>query len=269
MADWYKRDLTALAFCWRLQRRDGIVLGFTSHDRDLEVDGLLYRASPGMRPSAIEMRETLEPDTLELGGGLTSHLITEDDLDAGKWDGAALRLFAVDWNDPSAEALFLARGEFGTVENDGRAFTVELLGAAAGLDRPIVETTSPECRATLGDSRCRVDLAGRRAIRRVASSNGAHIILHGPPLASDAYVLGTIRWLDGRNAGAAADLATSDPNSVTLMDRPPIRPEPGDRVELVEGCDRRFSTCAQRFGNAVNFRGEPHLPGNDLLVRYV
>jgi uncharacterized phage protein (TIGR02218 family) len=269
MQDWFKRDLTALAFCWRLQRRDGIVLGFTSHDRDLEIDGLLYRASPGMRPSAIEMRETLEADTLELGGALTSDLITEGDLDAGKWDGAALRLFAVDWNDPSAQPLFLAHGHFGAVENDGRAFAVELIGAAAGLDRPIVEATSPECRATLGDRRCRVDMAGRRSIRRVVASNGQSLTLEGPPLPPDAYAFGTVRWLDGRNAGSVADVATSDPSSVTLLERPTIRPEPGDRVLLSEGCDRRFSTCTARFANAANFRGEPHLPGNDLLVRYV
>lgn len=269
MQDWFKRDLTALAFCWRLQRRDGIVLGFTSHDRDIEIDGLLYRACPGMRPSAIEMRETLEADTLELGGALTSDLIAEADLDAGKWDGAALRLFAVDWNDPSAQPLFLAQGHFGAVENDGRAFTVELIGAAAGLDRPIVEATSPECRATLGDRRCRVDMGGRRLIRRVVASNGPHLTLAGPPLPADAYAFGTARWLDGRNAGSLADIAISDTESITLLERPAMRPEPGDRILFAEGCDRRFSTCSARFENAANFRGEPHLPGNDLLVRYV
>jgi hypothetical protein len=44
--------------------------------------------------------------------------------------------------------------------------------------------------------------------------------------------------------------------------------EAGVLVELVEGCDRRFVTCCQRFANAANFRGEPYLPGNDLLTRY-
>ncbi|MGO1304812.1 MAG: phage BR0599 family protein, partial [Sphingomonas parapaucimobilis] len=39
-------------------------------------------------------------------------------------------------------------------------------------------------------------------------------------------------------------------------------------IELVEGCDKRLETCLSRFGNVVNFRGEPFLPGIDLLTRY-
>jgi hypothetical protein len=39
-------------------------------------------------------------------------------------------------------------------------------------------------------------------------------------------------------------------------------------VELVEGCDKSLATCATRFANMVNFRGEPYLPGIDLLTRY-
>ncbi|MCC6942300.1 MAG: phage BR0599 family protein, partial [Novosphingobium sp.] len=42
----------------------------------------------------------------------------------------------------------------------------------------------------------------------------------------------------------------------------------GLRVILREGCDHTIGTCADRFGNGVNFQGEPFLPGNDLLTRY-
>ena len=44
--------------------------------------------------------------------------------------------------------------------------------------------------------------------------------------------------------------------------------QPGARAQLREGCDHTVSTCAARFANAVNFQGEPFLPGNDLLARY-
>jgi uncharacterized phage protein (TIGR02218 family) len=53
-----------------------------------------------------------------------------------------------------------------------------------------------------------------------------------------------------------------------VRDLPRGAVEAGCRVELRDGCDKRFETCVTRFGNAVNFRGEPHLPGNDLLTRY-
>ena len=55
---------------------------------------------------------------------------------------------------------------------------------------------------------------------------------------------------------------------VTLRDVPALAVVAGARVEMIEGCDKRFATCIARFANAVNCRGEPHLPGNDLLTRY-
>ena len=55
---------------------------------------------------------------------------------------------------------------------------------------------------------------------------------------------------------------------MTLRDPPRIAIEAGARLWLTEGCDKRFETCWSRFANAINFRGEPHLPGNDLLTRY-
>lgn len=265
MTDWFKNDLTSLAFCWRLERRDGVVLGFTSHDRDLVLDGLVYRAAPGMVPSAIERRDSLDTGTMDLSGALTSSLITESDLLAGRWDGARLRVTAVNWADPGDNPLFLARGELGSVESDGRSFSAELRGPSALLDAPVVEETSPECRAELGDWRCRVDMSGRRAVARVVSAIGAVVTVDNAP--GDCS-FGALRWLDGANAGLSSAITASSGLQVTLREPPPFLPLSGAMVELVEGCDKRLATCATRFANAENFRGEPHLPGNDLLVRY-
>jgi uncharacterized phage protein (TIGR02218 family) len=265
MTEWFKQDLTSLAFCWRLERRDGVVLGFTSHDRDLQLGGLAYRAAPGMVPSAIERRDSLDPDTMELSGALTSSLITDADLLAGRWDGARLRVSAVNWADPDDNPVFLARGELGSVESDGLSFSAELRGPAALLEAAVVEQTSPECRAALGDRRCRVDMAGRRTIARVVLTNGVAVTVDNGP--GDCG-FGMLRWLDGANAGLTSAILVNSGPLATLRDPPPFVPTPGTMVELIEGCDKRLATCAQRFANAENFRGEPHLPGNDLLVRY-
>jgi len=265
MSNWFKQDLTSLAFCWRLERRDGVVLGFTSHDRDLVFDGLAYRAAPGVVPSAIERRESLDSGTMDLSGALTSSLITESDLLAGRWDGARLRVTAVNWADPDDSPLFLVRGELGSVESDGRSFSAELRGPSALLDAPVVEETSPECRAELGDRRCRVDMSGRRTLARIVAADSASVTVDTAP--GDCG-FGTLRWLDGANAGLSSAIMASSGPQLTLREPPAYLPEPGTMIELVEGCDKRLATCTARFANAENFRGEPHLPGNDLLVRY-
>lgn len=39
--------VTTLCRCWRLERKDGTVMGFTDHDRDLAFDSVTYRAASG------------------------------------------------------------------------------------------------------------------------------------------------------------------------------------------------------------------------------
>lgn len=268
MPTWITPALTTLAFCWRLARRDGIVLGFTSHDRDLIIDHLLYRATPGMVPSAIERSVSLDPDSVDLSGALTSDAISAPDLIAGRWDGAALKLFAVDWSAPAGEQLYLLRGTLGAVSIKGEAFEVELNGPASILDAPVVEETSPDCRATLGDKRCGVDLSNRVLITTIIAADDIELTSATLLIPGD-YAQGRLRWLDGANAGIEGLILANDAAIVTLADPPPFQPIAGDRVELRHGCDRRFSTCVNRFANGFNFRGEPHLPGNDLLTRYV
>lgn len=268
MTGFLQPDLTSIAFLWRVDRRDGVTIGFTSHDHDLVRGGLVYRAAPGMLPSAIERSDGFEADSVELSGALTSDGLREDDLLAGRWDGAALTLIAVDWTDPVGDAVPLARGELGAVEASGGRFTAEMRGPVSVFDAPAGEETSPECRADLGDRRCRVDLAGRSRVVRVASLTGA-VLTVDAVLDEGSYAFGRLRWIDGANAGIVMPVAAATGTAVTLCAPPALPVTAGERIEIREGCDRLFSTCVSRFANAVNFRGEPHLPGNDLLTRYV
>ena len=133
VADVLGQELAALAFCWRLERRDGVTIGLTSHDRDLVVDGVVYRAAPGLVPSAVRQGSSLDVDSMDVQGALSSDAITARDLEAGRWDGAAVALFLTEWTDPGALWLGLAAGEIGAVEREGEAFTAELVGAGAVL----------------------------------------------------------------------------------------------------------------------------------------
>jgi uncharacterized phage protein (TIGR02218 family) len=269
MTDFLVGTLTTIALCWRIERRDGIVIGLTDHDRDLEIDGLVHRAAPGMTPSAITRTDTLEADTMDVTGALSSAAISEADLLSGRWDGARVRILAVDWTGSRpTDRVALGDGAFGAVETRDTSFTVELRGASAALDRPVVEETSPECRAELGDKRCRVPMAARRRFGRVVGVAGKVLTLDQAEPAAGAYALGLLRWIGGPNAGLSSAIAASDGNAVTLRSVPMLPVPPGTLVELVEGCDKSLATCAARFGNAVNFRGEPYLPGFDLLTRY-
>jgi uncharacterized phage protein (TIGR02218 family) len=262
-------ELATLAFCWRIERRDGVCLGFTTHDRDLMIDALCFRAAPGMLPSAISRTDGFDAGSLEVSGALTSDAISAKDLKDGRWDGASVWIFMVDWERPEEEQVPLARGVLGDVSSDGNGFSSELRGAAVALERPVVEQTSPTCRAELGDKRCRVDMAPRTLVTRIVAAPGeAQLQVSDVTAGGNGYGYGRLRWISGRNSGLESSLLRSEGELLSLRE-PPCHPaEAGDLVEIAEGCDKSFETCAGRFANAANFRGEPYLPGMDLLTRY-
>ena len=266
VAEILAQELACLAFCWRLERRDGVTIGLTSHDRDLEMGGVTYRAAPGMVPSAVRKGTTLDPESMDVRGALSAAAINGADLMAGRWDGAAVALYLTDWATPGLW-LELARGTIGAVEREGDAFTAELVGPAGALDKAVAPETSPDCRAMLGDRACRVDLARHRRVLTVSGVSGEVAAVAGG-LAPGLYAFGTLRWLTGRNAGIVQGVAASDTAGVTLTEAPAYAVAAGTLALLTEGCDKRMESCSARFGNAVNFRGEPYLPGNDLLTRY-
>ncbi|AMO72773.1 DUF2163 domain-containing protein [Sphingorhabdus sp. M41] len=266
--DWLDRAVTTSAYLWRLERPDGIALGFTSHDRDLFVDAFRYRAAPGMVPSTIALSDSLDIDNVEISGVMTSAAIAESDLDAGRWDGALLYISLVDWEQPEAEPLPLICGEFGEIVRSGDSFTVEMLGATSFLDEPVAPLTSPTCRAEFGDRLCKLSLHRHQREGRIITVSADGIGVDGLNDTAADFAFGSLRFLDGPNCGLSYAIVDGEAAVVRLADRPAQPVVPGTRVLLTEGCNKNFATCRDRFANSINFRGEPYLPGNDLLTRY-
>ena len=259
-------ELTSLAMCWRLERLDGAGIALTSHDEPLTSDGVRYDPAPGMTPAAVTRELGLQGPAAEVAGALSSASLDEKDFALGRWDGAAVRLTVADWQDPAGETIPLMGGEIGSVGLEGESFSAELRGASAALERPVCPATSAECRAEFGDKKCRVDLAGRTKVASVVECDGGALTLDIDM--DDRFLLGRLRYLSGDNCGLTTTILSASGKDVQVRDLPRGAVENGCRVELREGCDKRFATCVARFANAANFRGEPHLPGNDLLTRY-
>jgi uncharacterized phage protein (TIGR02218 family) len=220
-----------------------------------------------MTPSAVVLGDGLDADDMEVAGALSAGALTAGDLLAGRWDGARVELFMVDWRQPGAGRHVLATGSLGDVavgEGADAGFTAELIGPGAALAATAVETCSPECRAELGDARCRVSLRGRERLAVLVDVASDRVRVAG--IAAADHVQGQLLVLDGVSAGLERRLLAEDEDWLLLDE--PLALAVGDRVLIREGCDKRFVTCRDRFANAVNFRGEPHVPGADLLTRY-
>ena len=266
LADWLSGELVPIAWCWRIVRRDGAVLGLTTHDADLMVGGLLSRSAPGIRPTELVQEFGLYGDRIDIEGALTAAAIDAAELGAGRWDGATLSLYAADWSAPEAHVLLVAEGELGAVVRSGGQFTAQLRSLGGYLDAPAAPETRPTCRAELGDRACRVPMAGRVHAAEVVGAGDGWIELAVLPVAAERLVGGSLRWRSGERRGLRATIVHADGARLWLsMEQAGTAPA---RVWLTEGCDKRAATCRTIFANMPNFQGEPHLPGIDLLTRY-
>lgn len=262
----FDRDLETAATFWRVFRKDGVTLGFTSHDRDLPFGGILHRSAPGMVPSAIRLTSDLSEENAGVEGALSHDAIGESDLAAGLYDEAAIEVGIVDWE--KLDHLVLYSGTLGRITDDRRGFSGELRSAKRVLEKDLVPRTSPTCRAVFCGRGC--GLSANRFMQRVVvdgvDPDLNRIRVSG--ISTDDHRDGQIRFLDGPQTGIAFAIVGAEGEWLAL-DRPLSGAlSDGTPAELLQGCDHTLITCANRFDNALNFRGEPFLPGNDLLARY-
>jgi uncharacterized phage protein (TIGR02218 family) len=265
---------TTLAWCWRITRRDGSRLGFTDHDRDLVFDGTAFEAASGF--DATEVRETvgLSVDNVDVEGALRSDRLNAADLEAGLYDNADIEVWRVNWADVEQRALIRA-GSIGEVRRGPLAFTAEVRGLAHVLQQEQGRTFQYACDALVGDGRCGVDLnaaayRGTGAITAIVSD--LRFTVSGlDSFAADWFALGKLTWTSGANDGEAAEVKlhakAAGVVTLELWQRMSGPLAAGNAFAITAGCDKRIATCRTKFANAVNFRGFPHMPGNDFVAR--
>lgn len=265
---------TTLCWCWKLVRRDGVVQGFTDHDRNVVFDGVTYEAAAGFTASDIKDGVGLSVDNLEVSGALSSAALNENDLAAGVYDDAAISIYRVNWQAPE-QRVTMRVGSIGEVRRTGAGFTAEVRGLAHYLQQPKGRLYQLTCDADLGDARCGIDLeqaAWRGTGEIVEALSARRFIVSGlDDFDHDHFTRGLVQFTSGVASGRGIEVKahTKIAGVVTLdlwtaLDAPP---EAGTTLTVTAGCDKRFATCKARFANGVNFRGFPVMPGNQYLTK--
>ncbi|MDJ1007525.1 MAG: DUF2163 domain-containing protein [Paracoccaceae bacterium] len=266
---------TTLCRCWGLTRKDGVRLGFTDHDTDLAFEGFDFRAGTGLTASALEQTSGLSVNNTEAVGALSSAAVTGADLAAGRYDGAGVTAWLVNWETPE-ERVVQFRGAIGEVSSGGGAFVAELRGLTEALNEPVGRVYQSRCSTVLGSADCGFDVEalGFHAIASVldAEDGTSFRIAGGAEFADRWFDRGRFEVVDGAAAGLVG-LVKSDRTSgaerrIELWERIGLPVSPGDRVRLEAGCDKRAETCRAKFDNFMNFRGFPSIPGEDWLMAY-
>jgi uncharacterized phage protein (TIGR02218 family) len=262
---------TTLCHCWRLALRDGARIGFTDHDRDLVFDGLTHAAASGLDATEVEASLGFASVGAEVSGALTATGLNETDLASGRYDGATLETWLVDWDQTDAR-LLLDIAVIGEVSRRDEAFSAEVRSLAQSFDEPRGRLYQVGCSADLGDARCKVGLTAapmRVSVTLLSAESASVLRLTGTGL-EDGWFCGGGLYSGARRLGVVREHAERNGQTVvTLWTRLSSAPRPGESLALVAGCDKSFETCRAKFGNHLNFRGFPHMPGNDRMLSYV
>lgn len=266
--------VTTLCRCWLITRNDGLVQGFTDHDEDVVIGDVACRAGTGLTASEATQKLGLAVDGSEFSGALADDTLNEADLAAGRYDAAQVELWLVDWTEPALRVL-LAKGTMGEVKREGLAFTAEVRGLSQRLSEESGRLYTATCSADLGDARCKIDLdqpvyRGEGTVIAVLATSA--FTASGLDAYADGwFTAGKLTFVAGANIGLSVEVKAHVNDgvvSLTLWQQMPQPTAVGDAFMVTAGCDKRFATCHDRFNNVVNFRGFPHIPGNDFVIRY-
>lgn len=258
---------TTLATCWKLTRTDGVVMGFTDHDAPLTVEGMIYAAETGFTPTAVAASSSLGVDNLDVEGMLDAGSITEADIMAGRYDFAEIEIFQVNHRRPQDGKIILRRGWLGEITLRNARFVAEVRGLTQKLSQQVGQLYSPACRAELGDDRCKVAMGGFTFTGAVESAASRSVFADSAREEENGYFsAGKITFTSGANEGLSMEIKAFADGQFTLVLPMPYDVGAGDGYSVRAGCDKNFATCAGRFNNAVNFRGEPHVPGLDRML---
>ncbi len=264
---------TTLCHCWKLIRRDGAVFGFTDHDRDLAVNGTVYAARTGLEAAEASAELGFAVGGGEVSGALVSAGLTEDDISSGLYDDASVETWLVNWSNVD-ERMLLDIGSIGEIRRADGGFVAEVRGLMHRFDEERGRLFRATCHADLGDARCGINLSSGAysATGTVTATDGAlTIAASGIGFADGWCTAGQLTWTSGDNAGLSVEIkvhrAINGTDEFDLWQRAPQAIKPGDTFHATAGCDKTHATCRAKFRNAVNFRGFPHMPGNDFIIR--
>ena len=266
---------TTLARCWRVVRRDGVVMGFTDHDRDLAFEGVVFRAGTGLEASALEQGTGLSVDNAQALGALSDLGLEEADIRAGRYDGAEVVIWLVNWRDPG-QRLVQFRGSIGEIRRSGGVFEAELRGLSEMLNQPRGRAYHRACSAVLGDAACGVDLDAPGysvSLSAPGAPEGAVFLFEGlEDFAEGWFARGMLRVESGAASGLGevirSDRFAGGLRRLELWRALPVPVASGDLLRLQAGCDKRVETCQLKFHNFLNYRGFPHIPGEDWALSY-
>ena len=266
------------AVCLRLDLADGSVLAVTDHDRALSIDlgdgAVSYSPATGILPSDLATACGFSASDVEVRGPVTeTGLTTLAALLGGRFDDATARLFEVNWADLSHGVLRLLNGYVALVTVEGSQFRLTIHSEVSRFTQTIGRVISAYCDADFMDARCGYSEAALTATVSAVTDEREFSVTYSGTFINDYFNRGTVTFTGGALAGTRRveifDFASGGAGAGALALYAPLAQAPlvGDTLTIKRGCGKTRAACLA-YGNVINFRGCPDVPGTDQVLKY-
>jgi len=270
-----KSGATTLCSCWLITKKNDVALGFTDHDQILSFDGVQFMPTAGFSPSATVQKGESAVDTSDVMGWLDDDRIQPAHIRDGQFAGATVDTFKVNWRDPSIRHHFRRDYIGEIVERDG-VFKAELRSQHVLLNQARGRLFQRSCNAEFGDGACKLNAQAPEysnlcSMDQITEQNA--LVVSGLGSRDIGWANGgQVKWLTGQRKNKVMRVLRHDKTEskdVLYLDSADHElSSVGDQLRVTIGCDKRFSTCKEKFANYLNFQGFPHIPGEAFILKY-
>ncbi len=277
LAAHYAGSAHTVAHAILIERSDGEVFGFTSTDKSATISSQLYDAAPGLDITSVVASAGFSVDNLELTTLDDGTVFTRADVLSGIWRNAKFLIFKYNFKSPSDGIDPVMAGTVGEITIRSQSIVAELRGLQQYFQQSVGNPSTKTCRAHFadfptqnGNNRCGLTAATYTTTGTVTSvtSNQAFTAsaLSG---ATDYYTEGVLTWTSGNNNGVRQKVKMHTTGGILTLVLPMVLAvQVGDTFSIIAGCRKRMEEdCSGKFGNQLNFQGEPHRPSTDDLTK--
>lgn len=264
---------TFLCRVWELTLANGEVYRFTDLTRDVVYDGQTWKYDPGIRVSSIVISSGGQPDNAQIEVTTAAQFLSQNRIRQGSLKSATFNMWAIDWRDPDLYGpIPLFSGGTGTTKfNNKGKVDIGLNSDVSGGASKIGELYSRQCRAQLGDARCKVNIEALKigfTIDTITDNGYGFTATEMFATSLDHFKFGKVVWTAGLNDTLQDEIKANVPGEgrvvLSLYPRNPL--VVGDTGFAYPGCDFQVQTCGNRFANLANYRGEPYVPPPNITI---
>lgn len=250
-------ELQGFTYCFHIKLQDNLDLYLTESDRFLSIDNIIFVPNSGVTLKEGGFNDSAQ-NYIILEGVFENEGVKQH-YDLAQ---AMVKIYVCFANSCRHFVTYRCI----TYTKRDLDFTLRLEPNIDVYNQSLLQSFSKNCRANFGDLKCKIDKTVYSQIYNIKEMFGRTMVISNLDKENGYFNYG-----DAILANSQADvqfyskILSHSENLITLDKTIPDSMKHNKTVLLTVGCDKKFTTCCNKFNNAVNFRGEPLIPDDNFI----